>query len=152
MQGTQPGNGIFNSINAGNFNIQWVSVDSWIEGTGNGMGVAAGSSISLSTKSSLFAGTTDGLGTFTYTPPGNNIYVSYTLPLDSGLVTDTAGGGDVSLYFSAADNAVGYLFNARSFGNNTPEFIVGAVATPEPTTVALLAVALGGLVVARKRK
>jgi hypothetical protein len=153
VQGTQPGNGVFNSINAGNFDIQWVSVDNWIEGTGNGMGTAAGSSISFSSMSTLFAGTSDGLGTYTYTPPGNNVYVSYTLPLNGDLVSDVDGGGDVSLYFSAsAASAVGYLFNARSFGANTPEFIVGASATPEPATIALLAVSLGGLFFARKAR
>ncbi len=152
VQGTQPGNAIFNAISGGNFNIQWVSVDNWVEGTGNGMGTTANGSISFSSMSTLFAGTSDALGTYTYTPPGNNLYVSYTLPLNSDLVADTAAGGDVSLYFSAADNQVGYLFNSRTFGANTPEYIVEATATPEPTTVALLAVSLGGLLVTRKNK
>ncbi len=154
-QGAQPGNPLFNSINAGSFAIQWLSLDNWTEGTGGGTGspgYPGNSSVSFDSISSLFAANHDALGSFTYTPPGNNIYASYTLPLNADLVADSTAGGDVSLYFSAADNQVGYLFNSRSFGASPPEYLVQAGAVPEPSTVALLAMSLGGLFFARKIK
>ncbi|MDB6023074.1 MAG: hypothetical protein JWQ04_2931 [Pedosphaera sp.] len=144
-QGTQPGNNLFNTINAGSFALRWLSYDSWVEGTGGG-----NSSVSFNSIATLFSGTHDSLGAFTYTPPGNNVYVSYTLPLDAGLVTDATAGGDVSLYFSPNDNQIGYLFNSRSFAGNTPEFMVQAGAVPEPSTVALLAMSFSVFLFARK--
>ncbi len=35
MQGSQPNNSIFNTINTGGFSIDWLADDSWIEGSGN---------------------------------------------------------------------------------------------------------------------
>ena len=62
---------------------------------------------------SLLSAGYDSLGTYTYTPPGNNVYANYSLSLDANLVSDAAAGGAVSLYFYAADNQVSYLFNSR---------------------------------------
>src|SRR5450756_874828 len=33
-QGANPGNAIFNTIHSGNFGIDWIANDSWVEGTG----------------------------------------------------------------------------------------------------------------------
>jgi hypothetical protein len=154
-QGEQPNNGIFNAINAGNFGIEWLSNDSWVEGTGGGMGTPGfpnNSMVSFNSIPSLHSGAYDSLGTYTYNPPGDNIYLSYVLPLDGSLVADAAAGGDVSLYFYAADNQVSYLFNARSFGSNRPEFIVTATAIPEPSAMSLMTLPLGTLLAWRKRK
>ncbi len=128
-QREQAPNGIFNSINAGSFGIDWLAGDSWVEGSGSGMGSAgfpSNSSVSYNSIPGLFSPGSSSLGTFTYTPPGDNIYATYTLPLNSSLVSDVDAGGDVSLYFFAADNQVSYLFNARSFGSNRPEFTLTA--------------------------
>jgi len=38
VQGAQPNNNIFNTINAGGFGIDWLGYDNWVEGTGGGMG------------------------------------------------------------------------------------------------------------------
>ena len=153
-QGEVPNNGIFNTINAGSFGIDWLANDGWVEGTGSGMGSTGfpnNSSVSYNSIPGLFSPGSSSLGTFTYTPPGDNVYATYTLPLNSSLVSDVDAGGDVSLYFYAADNQVSYLFNARSFGSNRPEFTITAAAIPEPGTVALAATALGSLLVFRKR-
>ncbi len=154
-QGSQPGNNIFNTINAGSFGIKWISNDSWTEGTGGGMGAAGfpdNNMVSFNSIPTLLSGTTDSLGTFVYTPPGNASYLTYNLPLNADLVTDAAAGGAVSLYFYAADNQVGYLFNSKEFASNHPELTLIATATPEPGTLRLLAASVGGFLIARRRK
>jgi hypothetical protein len=154
-QGSQPGNNIFNTINAGSFGITWISDNTWAEGNGGGMGTPGypgNSMVSFNSIPTLLSGTTDSLGTYLYTPPGNSSYLTYNLPLNADLVTDAAAGGAVSLYFYAADNQVGYLFNSKEFASNHPELTLIASATPEPGTLSLLAVSLGGFLVARRQK
>jgi hypothetical protein len=154
-QGSQPNNNIFNTINAGNFGINWLSNDSWTEGNGGGMGTPGfpgNSLVSFDSIPSLLAPGYDALGIYTYTPPGNAGYRNYSLPLDAGLVSDAAAGGDVSLYFYAAPGSqVGYLFNSKEFGSNHPELTIIAAAVPEPGTVVLTIAALAALLPARKR-
>jgi hypothetical protein len=148
-QGTQPGNAIFNTINAGSFGVDWLAYDGWTEGTGGGNGAANGA-VSFSSISTLFSAGSNSLGTFIYTPPGNNVYLNYALPLAAGLVSDTAAGGDVSLYFYAADNQVGYLFNSKESASNRPGLTITAAPVPEPGMLALTAVSFG-LLTLRKR-
>lgn len=139
-QGEQPNNGIFNTINTGQFNVQWISNDSWIEGTSGGMGSAPGNppSVTFGNKATtLLTGTSANLGTFTYTPPGDNVYRSYSLALDPNLLSDITGGDLASLYFTAADDQVGFLFNARSFAGNSPQFIITADVAPVPVPAAV---------------
>jgi hypothetical protein len=153
MQGSQPMNMIFNKINAGSFGVDLLSDNSWVEGTGGGMGSPSTTSVTFNSIPTLLSGTVDSLGTFTYTPPGNTSYLNYTLPLNPDLVTDTSAGGDLSLYFYAADNQVGYLFNSKEFASGHPELTVTAAATPEPAATTLMAGALGSLwFLARRRK
>ena len=154
-QGEQPNNGIFNSINAGSFGIDWLGDNTWVEGTGGGMGAPgypSNSSVSFQSISSLFGNGSSSLGTFTYTPPGDNVYANYALPLDANLVSEAQSGGDASLYFFAADNQVSYLFNARSFSQNHPELIVTAESVPEQSSVILSAFGLAGALAFRLRK
>jgi len=67
-------------------------------------------------------------------------------------VSDAAAGGDVSLYFYAADNQVSYLFNARSFASNHPEWILTAAPVPEPSILALMTTGLGGFLISRCKR
>lgn len=153
VQGAQPNNNIFNIINAGQFGIDWLSYDGWTEGAGSGNGepgYPATSEVSFNSIATLLSGAVDSLGTFTYTPPGNNIYLNYTLPLDAGLVNDTAGGGDISLYFYAADNQVSYLFNARSYASNHPELTLAAAPVPEPGIAGLMGLSFASLMACRR--
>ena len=92
------------------------------------------------------------LGVYTYTPPGDNVYVNYSLPLNANLLADISTGNDVSLYFYAADNQIGYLFNARSFSANHPQFTITAAAIPEPAATTLMAMSLGPLLAGVSRK
>lgn len=149
-QGESPGNGLFSNINGGSFGIDWLSYDSWVEGTGGGSGAANGA-VSFNSISTLFSGQHDSLGTYTYTPPGDNVDANYNLPLDANLVSDATAGGDVSLYFYAADNQISYLFNSLNFTSNHPEFIITATPVPEPTTVALLVASFGGILLLRRQ-
>ena len=150
-QGVQPGNAIFNTINAGGFGIDWLANDSWVEGGGGGNGTANGA-VSFNSIASLFSSGSDSLGTYTYTPPGNNVYAGYSLPLDASLVSDAVAGGAVSLYFYAADNQVSYLFNSKEFASNHPELTVRAAPVPEPATAELLTAALGSFLSLRRQK
>ena len=137
-QGQQPNNGLFNTINTGSFGIDWLDSNNWSEGSGGGMG-STGGGVTFNSIPGLLAGGYDSLGDYTYNPPGNGNYVNYSLQLDSGLLSAIDTGGNVSLYFYAADNQIGYLFNSREFGSNHPEFILTATPVPEPGTLALWA-------------
>ena len=150
VQGVQPAQPIFNAINAGSFGIDWLGYDGWTEGNGGGTGAANGA-VSFNSISTLFSAGFNSLGTFNYTPPGNNVYLNYALPLVSGLLADATAGGDVSLYFYAADNQVGYLFNSKEFASNHPGLILTAAPVPEPAVLALMAISLGGLLKLWKR-
>jgi len=148
--GAIPSNGLLNTVKGGNFGIDWLAYDSWVEGNGGGNGAANGA-MSFNSISTLFSAGSDLLGTFTYTPPGNNVYASYSLPLDANLVSDAAAGGAVSLYFYAADNQISYLFNSKEFASNHPELTITVAPVPEPTVVGILAISVGGLLVLRGR-
>ncbi len=154
-QGSQPGNMIFNTINTGDFGINWLVNDAWTEGNGGGMGTPGfpgNSFISFNYIPTLLAPGYDPLGIYTYLPPGNASYRNYSLPLDAGLVSDAAAGGDVSFYFYAAPGSqVGYLFNSKEFASNHPQLTITAAAVPEPGAIALTLAASGVLLTVRKR-
>ena len=153
-QGAQPTSTILNTVNAGSFGIDWLANDSWVEGTGGGNGAANGA-VDFNSISSLLAPGYDSLGTYTYTPPGNNVYANYSLSLDDNLVSDAAAGGDVSLYFYAADDQVGYVFNSKDYTGtplNHPELTFTVAETPEPSTISLLVASLGGFLLLHRQR
>lgn len=149
-EGGNPGNTLFNTIHGGSFGIDWIQNDSWVEGSGT-PGSPSGTGVNFNSISTLLA-VNDSLGTYTYTPPGNNVYANYSLLLDAGLVSDAVAGGDVSLYFYAADNQISYLFNSSTFAQARPQLTLTIQPVPEPGTVSLLAASLGGIVCWRRRK
>ena len=152
-QGEQPNNAIFNNINAGSFGIDWLAYDNWTEGTGGGNGspgYPTTSAVSFNSIPTLFSAGSASLGTFAYSPPGDNVYVNYTLPLSASLTADAVAGGDLSPYFYAADDQVSYLFNARSFSSNHPELSLTAAPIPEPASALLLLSLYGGLLLVRR--
>jgi hypothetical protein len=159
-QGVQPMNLIFNTINQGLFNVDWLANDNWGEGNGTPMTpfLPTNPPVDGATYNSLGvleSGADETLGTFTYTPVGNTNpptipAANYALGLDSSFIADISAGGDVSLRAYADDATVGYLFNARSFGSNKPTLIVSASVVPEPGAGALLA-AMALLWLARRR-
>jgi hypothetical protein len=156
IQGEQPGNALFNTINAGSFGIDWLADNTWTEGTGSGTGTPGypgNSMVTFDSIPTLLSGTVDSLGDFTYTPPGNNNngYLNYSLPLDSNLESSAAAGGNLSLYFFAADNQVSYLFNSRSYSTGHPELTLTVEPAPEPAATGLLAASLGGFLLLGSR-
>lgn len=153
VQGAQPNNQIFNTINAGSFGIDWIADTTWTVGNGGGSGTPgypANNDVDYAYIPTLLSFGYDSLGDFSYTPPGNNIYLTYTMPTDAGLDTAAADGA-VSFYFYAADDQVSYLFNSQIYASNHPELILTATPTPEPATLTLLAAAFGGFLMARRQ-
>jgi hypothetical protein len=72
--------------------------------------------------------------------------------LDANLTAGAASGGDVNLYFYAADNQVNYLFNARSYASNRPELTLTVAAVPEPSAWAMSGFGLLAVVALRRWK
>jgi hypothetical protein len=132
--GVQPNNAIFPVVSAGRFVIEWFSDNDWVEGTGT-PNLPTTDGVTYDSLPILLSGANEILCTNTYIPPGDNVPVTYTLPLSPNLVADVAAGGDVSFLFYAADNQIGYLFNSWNYGRgNEPLINVTAclkVASPE---------------------
>ena len=128
--GEQPNNAIFPTVSGGQFVIEWLSNDTWVEGTGK-PNMTTTDGVCYNSLPDLLSGPHEVLRTNTYVPPGDNVPVSYTLPLRPNLTSDAAAGGDVTLLFYAADNQISYVFNSHEFGRgNQPLILVTANAAP----------------------
>ncbi len=125
--GVQPNNPIFNVVSGGQFVIEWLADDSWAEGTGT-PNLPTTDGITYNSLPILLAQQHEALCTNTYVPPGDNVHVTWPLPLTANLVADVSGGGEVTFRFYAADNQIGYLFNSYSYGRgNEPLIHVAAM-------------------------
>jgi len=126
--GVQPNNGIFPKISGGQFVIEWLADDDWVEGTGT-PNLPTTDGVTYDSLPDLLSGASEILCTNLYKPPGNNVPIPYALPLTTNLVGKVSAGGDVTFLFRAADTQVGYLFNSINYGRgNEPLFQV--IATP----------------------
>ena len=122
--GVQPNSAAFPVITGGKFAIEWMANDNWVEGTGT-PNVPTTDGVAYNSLPKLLSGTHELLGTNIYGPPGNNVPVSYTLPLTANLVAAVSGGGNVTFLLYAADNQIGYLFNSYNYGRgNQPRLLV----------------------------
>lgn len=128
VAGVQPNNKIFNVISGGNFIIEWLSTNGWAEGTGT-PALPTTDGVTYDSLSDMVSQQSDILCTNTYTPPGDNVPVTYPLPLNTNLVSEIASGGDATFLFRAADNQIGYLFNSHEYGRgNDP--LMNVTAAP----------------------
>jgi hypothetical protein len=131
----QPNNAIFPVISGGNFVIEWLSYDDWVEGTGT-PNLPTMDGVTYDSLPDLLSGAHEILCTNTYSPPGNNVPVTYPLPLDTNLVADVSDGGDVAFLFYAADDQIGYLFNSYSYGRgNEPLIHLTAILSSMPPEI-----------------
>jgi len=128
VAGVQPNNPIFNVISGGQFVIECLADDDWVEGTGT-PNLPTTDGVCYNSLPVLLAQPREILCTNTYSPPGNNVHVTWLLPLTVNLVADISGGGDVTFLFHAADSQVGYLFNSYKYGRGN-EPLIHVVAIP----------------------
>jgi hypothetical protein len=142
--GVQPGNGSFNVIAPGGFELNLLSDNTWSQ-----------TAITWNNISSILPGT-DGntstsLGDFNYAANGVSP-VTWTLGLAPSLVNDIDTGGAVTIFGRpTAGSTVGYLFNTASQGN--PAVLnVTVEEVPEPTSMASVASGLAGLAAVRRWK
>ena len=133
--GVQPNNAIFPVISGGQFVIEWLSTNGWPEGTGT-PNLPTMDGVTYDSLPDLLSGPHEILSTNTYSPPGNNVPVTYTLPLNTNLVAEVAGGGDVTLLFFAADDQIGYLFNSYSYGRGNEPLILVTANLMQPKILA----------------
>jgi hypothetical protein len=128
VAGVQPNNPIFNVIAGGQFVIEWLANDDWVEGTGT-PNLPTTDGVCYNSLPDLLASAHEPLCTNTYVPPGNNAQVIWPLPLTGNLAANVSAGGDVNLRFYAADDLVSYLFNSYKYGRGN-EPLIHVVATP----------------------
>ncbi|HTV42966.1 MAG TPA: hypothetical protein VMF08_20545 [Candidatus Sulfotelmatobacter sp.] len=128
VSNVQPNNAIFNIISGGNFVIAWLSDNDWAEGTGT-PNLPTTDGVTFDSLPELLSGPTNILCTNTYTPPGNNIPITYQLPLDTNIVAEIESGGQATFLFYAADTNISYLFNSKEYGRgNDP--LINVTASP----------------------
>jgi hypothetical protein len=151
LTATAPNNGIFNSSAAGLFGVSWMQNDSWTEGSGTPAAPTT-TGITYNSLTGTFIGAGDeALGTFSFAG-GTSGTAAYNLSLTSGFDADATAGNLVSFRLFAADTAVSYLFDSRSFGTTGFRPLLTVVAVPEPGSLALLATGAAFLLGARCRR
>ena len=126
--GVQPNNPIFNVISGGKFVIEWLSDDDWVEGTGN-PNLPTTDGVTYNLLPALLSNRHEILCTNTYSPPGDNVHVTWPLPLNANLLADVTAGDDVSFLFYAADDQINYLFNSHNDGHGN-EPLIHVTANP----------------------
>jgi hypothetical protein len=109
--------------------------DSWTEGAGTPAAPTT-TGITFSTLPSFTSAGDEALGTFSFAG-GTSGTAAYTLSLTSGFDADATAGNLVSFRLFAADSAVSYLSDSRTFGTTGFRPLLTVVAVPEPASLAL---------------
>jgi hypothetical protein len=136
-----PNNAIFNASAAGQFAVSWMQNDGWTEGTGTPASPTQ-TGITFSTLSNFVGVADENLGAFTYNgaTSGNLICA---LNLTPSFAADILAGSSVSLRMFAADAAISFVSDSRSFGTASARPLLTIIAVPEPSSVALGLLSLG---------
>jgi hypothetical protein len=133
MEVGNPSNPIF-PIGVGDFRVNWLSDDSWEEGTGMPMMpvVGTGNQMTWLLLQAILAGATETpLGTFSNT--GNSGFREYGLALEENLVADVAAGGLVSFHVLPLTTTLGFNFN--SYNQPIPENWVRLLVTADAVII-----------------
>jgi len=112
----EPNNTIFNR-GVGQFEVRWIARDDWEEGTGNPR-LPSTDGVTWNDVPSLLGAADETLGVFWNA--GADGELTFSLSLAAPFVQDLAAGGPVSLYLTAADDAIGFTFDSR---RNTPPML-----------------------------
>jgi hypothetical protein len=148
LTATAPNNAIFNGSSAGQFSMSWMQNDAWVEGSGTPTAPSP-TGINFTTLQSTFiSGADQSLGTFSFAG-GTSGTATYNLNLSAGLSADALAGALASMRMFAADSAVSYLSDSRSFGTAGSRPLLTITAVPEPTCFALGLAGLGVFAVRR---
>jgi len=150
LTATSLNNAIFNSSAAGQFAVSWMQNDSWTEGTGTPAAPTI-TGITFSTLPSFTSAGDEALGTFSFAG-GTSGTAAYNLALTSGFDADATAGSLVSFRLFAADSAVSYLSDSRSFGTSGFRPLLTVVVVPEPGVLSLLATGAALVLGARCRR
>ena len=124
-----PNNAIFDR-GVGAFEVRWIGLDAWVEGSGTPM-MPATDAVAYQDLGWVLNPAVDAtLGQFTNS--GANAAESFSLRLAEQLVSNIVSGADVNLYLTAASSSVGFTFNSRNFGSAGawPSLQVAAAAKP----------------------
>lgn len=156
---TSPGTSIFNGFGAGpsgsnvnfagQFEIEWMQNDAWIEGTGT-PAVPTTNGLTFATLPTFLSAADESLGTYNFGGATSGTSV-WPLALTSGFSTDATAGSTVSLHLLAADASVAYLANSRSVGNPALRPVLTIHAVPEPGSAALVCAGLVAMASRRRR-
>jgi hypothetical protein len=111
--GTQPGNSSFNMINAGSFQLSWLSNNTW---NASGGTTVTYDNISTYLPASGSSNLLQTFGTYYYFADGTTP-LTWSLAETSGFLADILSGGEVTIFSTPADNTVGYLFNTNTKGD-----------------------------------
>ena len=149
-QGGKASNLLFPTINTGGFGLAYIPDNIWTAGTGT-PGSDTTSGVTYNSLGPIVSGS-ENVGTYTYTPPGNNVAVTYTLSPTSDLLSEITSGTDVSMVAYPTDSNVAYLFNTATFASNHPELTVTAIAVPEPAAWGSILVGFAGMLLLRRRR
>ncbi len=139
-----PANAIFNPQAAGQFTIDWIPNNSFVEGTGRpNLLDSDPSHIDFNNHASYLTGA-ESLGTFGFDGSTSGQFV-YTLTPTPDFTAAVQAGGTVSLYLTAADSDISYIFHSKDYGVNNsapqaePALTIDVQAVPEPGSLSILA-------------